>query len=95
LVLATIFLFACIFAVAFAQDCEYDNGNGMPACNADEAGLLWRNNWDPTRFWSCESGSAEVVICDAETGFSQAAQACVSWAEWEWTPPCNPPSSAA
>jgi hypothetical protein len=75
-------------------ECEYDYGNGQPLCIQEEMDRLWRNNWDPTRFWQCVTLNtpAVMVICPTNTGFMESAQQCVSWSEWEWTFTCNPPS---
>jgi hypothetical protein len=76
------------------SECEYDHGNGQPLCIQEEMDRLWRNNWDPTRFWQCVTLNtpATMVICPTDSGFLESAQQCVSWSEWEWTFPCNPPS---
>jgi hypothetical protein len=76
--------------------CYYDHGNGQPLCNAEEMNRPWRNNWDNTRYWVCESLNtpAVAVICDTNTLFYEAALACVDVPLWQWTPPCNPPSTA-
>jgi hypothetical protein len=81
-------------SIVATSECEYDHGNGRPACIAEEVDRIWRNNWDPTRFWFCSAVNAvaEVMICETGTGFLESAQNCVDWADWEWTPPCNPPS---
>jgi hypothetical protein len=78
-----------------SNGCDYNHGNGRPACTAEEMGRNWRNNWDPTRYWVCESLNAPAteVVCDTALGFSDAAQTCVEWTEWKWTFPCNPPSA--
>jgi hypothetical protein len=74
--------------------CDYNNGNGKPACNDKEFPRLWRNNWDPTRYWKCEGlNRAPVEVhCEENTAFSQPKQCCVPWQQWSWTAPCDPPS---
>jgi hypothetical protein len=85
-----------VVSVRPSGECEYDHGNGRPACISEETDRLWRNNWDPTRFWVClsEGAAAEEMICETGTGFLDAAQTCVDWSEWKFTLPCNPPSAA-
>jgi hypothetical protein len=75
-------------------ECEYNHGNGRPLCIQEEMNRRWRNNWDNTRYWKCETLNmpAIQVICEVNTLFFEIAQECVDIPIWEWTPPCNPPS---
>jgi hypothetical protein len=77
-----------------AKKCAYNNGSGQPACNEKEYVRLWRNNWDPTRYWKCKglNQAAVAVHCADNTAFSDKKQCCVVWQEWTWTTPCDPPS---
>uniref|UniRef100_A0A7G3AGB6 Putative conserved secreted protein n=1 Tax=Lutzomyia longipalpis TaxID=7200 RepID=A0A7G3AGB6_LUTLO len=96
----TVFLLCALVAFAVAQD-ENDHTNGQPGCQTQEevTRRYWRNNWDPTRFWVCDTLNqpAHAVTCEEHTGevslaWLDSAQACVSWSQWEWTPPRAPPS---
>lgn len=64
-------------------------------------GRDWRNNWDPTRFWRCDTlnGIARTVRCAEEVGqdwgWLEAAGTCVPWGSWRWTFPSETPSGLA
>ncbi|XP_034669473.1 uncharacterized protein LOC117902301 [Drosophila subobscura] len=81
-----------VVAVSYAaSDCNPD-GNGKPDCTGN-VGKKFRNFWDPTRYWLCETaGEPSVVLCENEaqdpTGYDPVTQACVDWALWQWYAPC-------
>jgi hypothetical protein len=90
-------LFTICFGVAVAQACEYDHGDGRPACIQAEMNRPWRNNWDPVHYWECLTLNtpAVAVRCPNEHLFLESALTCVPWSQWVWTPPCNPPSGGS
>ncbi|XP_055588265.1 uncharacterized protein LOC129740588 [Uranotaenia lowii] len=92
---AVIFLVLFVATLAAGQGCVRDDSNGQPACNAAEvAQRFWRNNWDPTAFWECETAGVDATArrCPTEGMFDSATGTCINWADWVWTPTCKPPS---
>lgn len=71
----------------------YNGGDGRPGCqNEFEYQRLWRNNWDPTRYWMCENGEAIPYGCAMDHFFYESRQDCVPRSEWRWTEPYDPPT---
>lgn len=97
-VLSAIILIALLVAAVSANI----HGNGRPGCQTQEELTVrdWRNLWDPTRFWRCETINvpAVVVRCEDVAGvshlWSEAVRACVHESQWVWTPNSLPPSLA-
>ncbi|XP_017119883.1 uncharacterized protein LOC108141166 [Drosophila elegans] len=74
------------------------NGDGQPGCKtqAELDIAVFRNDWDPTSYWKCESLNKPAIEmkCPSETGFMDSLKNCVSWEEWEWEKPVAPLSEA-
>ncbi|GAB0099610.1 hypothetical protein DMENIID0001_154970 [Sergentomyia squamirostris] len=97
-------LVMCTLVVLAAAEIDWsqlDHTNGQPGCRTAEevATRVWRNNWDPTRFWVCETqGQAAVVeLCPQVPGlgslaFMTSRGECVPWSEWDHEFPLAPPS---
>uniref|UniRef100_A0A182P130 DEP domain-containing protein n=1 Tax=Anopheles epiroticus TaxID=199890 RepID=A0A182P130_9DIPT len=87
---------ALFVALAYGQNgCVRDDSDGQPLCNAEEmTARLWRNNWDPTAYWECETANTPATYrrCPTEGMFNGATRTCINWFDWEWTPTCKPPS---
>ncbi|XP_017057161.1 uncharacterized protein LOC108098609 [Drosophila ficusphila] len=88
-------LIVVLCSLGFAQAYE---GNGEPGCKtqAEIDIAVFRNNWDATSYWKCESLNqpASEMKCPSETGFMDSLKNCVSWEEWEWEKPLPPISEA-
>lgn len=94
-------LFAVLAVVA--ANAVY-NGDGQPGCQTPEElspNPLWRNNWDQTAYWRCETLGVNAVAerCDnvwgvARQAFHPIRRECVAQEEWEWAAPVAPPSEA-
>ncbi|XP_035787091.1 uncharacterized protein LOC118464110 [Anopheles albimanus] len=94
---AVLMLLVVMFlALASAQNgCVRDDTDGQPLCNAAETTQrLWRNNWDPTAYWECETSGTPATYrrCPTEGMFDSTTRTCINWFDWEWTPTCKPPS---
>ncbi|XP_065074827.1 uncharacterized protein LOC135698678 [Ochlerotatus camptorhynchus] len=90
-----IFAFLALLSIALAQNCVRDDSNGQPQCNAEEmTQRFWRNNWDPTAYWDCETANTPATArrCPTEGMFDSATLTCINWSEWVWTETCMPPS---
>lgn len=96
----SLLVFAIVFLALFALvAAQYDHGDGRPGCRTQ--GELntreWRNNFDPTAFWICETlnVAARHERCESvhgrPMGFMTGA-GCVEWENWVWVEPVNPPS---
>ncbi|XP_055588264.1 uncharacterized protein LOC129740587 [Uranotaenia lowii] len=89
-------LVLCTLVVTIAARCVRDNGNGEPGCKLQEeiSQKYWRHHHDPTAYWECVSMNrpAEQRRCGSELAFHAGLLECVPWDEWEWEPPCAPPS---
>uniref|UniRef100_A0A182JSX1 DEP domain-containing protein n=1 Tax=Anopheles christyi TaxID=43041 RepID=A0A182JSX1_9DIPT len=87
---------ALFVALVLGQNgCVRDDSDGQPLCNAEElTARLWRNNWDPTAYWECETANTPATYrrCPTEGMFNGATRTCINWFDWEWTPTCKPPS---
>lgn len=73
----------------------YDHTDGQPYCK--QAGLTYRNNWDPTKFWVCAQSNSNAIMrsCPHDTpAFQGSIKKCVTWAEYKWETPVNPELSA-
>ncbi|KAL7740924.1 hypothetical protein ACLKA6_014084 [Drosophila palustris] len=83
-------LLFCLAAYVAAQ-CD-PNSDNRPNCAGRANGEISRNFWDPTRYWECQNGNTNVVLCEdvlgVPSGFDPASQKCVLWSEWAWTQPC-------
>lgn len=77
------------------RSCSWNNGPGQPACKTDEElkVKLYRNNWDPSSFWQCETLNkpAEYKRCPDEFLYNSELKQCVVWSTWKWTEECDPP----
>lgn len=87
---SVLLILLAVIAVALA----FSDGNGQPGCQFDEELLVkdYRNNWDPTRFWRCETlnVNAVAVTCHEVVGewgylFDQTTRTCIPSAQWVWT----------
>lgn len=71
---------------------------GRPTCtHPDEFMRLWRNNWDPTRYWDCnqrDEVGAGSIVCTNGMLFSDSHQMCVKAEEWRWSGLFDPPTLA-
>lgn len=88
---------ALLFTAVLAADVGYSNTDGKPACNeAERAQGLWPNNFDSTRYWSCEpspsTAPAAAVVCANGLAFDSEKLKCVPWSSWQWHPYQDPPS---
>lgn len=88
---------ALLFTAVFAADVGYSNTDGEPECNTVERNQgLWPNNFDPTKYWSCEkspsTASATERGCANGLAFDSEKLLCVPWSSWEWHPYQDPPS---
>lgn len=84
-------LFLCFIAAVSA--CVHDDGNGQPLCNGKTTlvGNQYRNNWDPTAYWLCESLNKPVLVrCPTATLYFVVKDTCVTSGVWRWTLPCKP-----
>ncbi|XP_037954308.1 uncharacterized protein LOC119684354 [Teleopsis dalmanni] len=83
-----VFAFALIIAAlaCINADCDPD-GNGQPDCTGVTARTVYRNFWDPTRYWVCSSGQLSSENCPINTGFLTIG-GCVDWSKWDWVAPC-------
>jgi len=93
---ALLVLFTLFFVGVLSDSRVYSHTNGQPGCRTQmEFNRLWRNNWDPTRYWKCMqlNVAATQVICPMSTLFLDSAQCCVEVHLWNWTPPFDPPST--
>ncbi|XP_055923665.1 uncharacterized protein LOC129954048 isoform X3 [Eupeodes corollae] len=85
--------FVALFSSAAAL---YSNTNGEPKCTASNVQIgIFRNNFDPTRYWLCDSvgAAAKEVGCPNESGFLDSQKKCVSWTDWVWEQPNDPPTA--
>uniref|UniRef100_A0A0A1X2Z8 Uncharacterized protein n=1 Tax=Zeugodacus cucurbitae TaxID=28588 RepID=A0A0A1X2Z8_ZEUCU len=86
------FLLALSASLCYASTSTYD---GKPGCKTPgEIGRLYRNFWDPMRYWRCYSLNTEALSesCPDLTGFQQSLGRCVPWRIWKWEIPVYPPS---
>lgn len=83
-----------LIALTSAQN--FPDGNGQPGCKTqNEVDLRdWRNFWDPTRFWRCDTlgVNAVEVTCYEATGnwgyaFDEKTRTCILYQDWKWTFP--------
>lgn len=84
-------LLACFLATAYA--CVHDDSDGKPLCNGVTTivGNNYRNHFDVTRYWHCESlNNAVSVRCPDSLLYYQVQDKCVTSGVWRWTPPCKP-----
>lgn len=84
----------CVLLVVSCGLARAYNGNGQPGCKTQaelEIGVF-RNDWDPTAYWKCESlnKAGSEVRCPTDTAFMDSLKNCVSWDEWEWETPVAP-----
>ncbi|GAB0099608.1 Chitin binding domain [Sergentomyia squamirostris] len=93
------FVLCALVALSVARstrEVPNDHTNGQPGCKTPEEveTRVWRNNWDPTRYWVCEvqGQAAAEALCPPEQGFLTEVRGCVPWADWEWVQPVAPPS---
>ncbi|XP_058821362.1 uncharacterized protein LOC131683408 [Topomyia yanbarensis] len=89
------FVYALAALLALASGCTRDDTDGRPDCNAVEMSQrFWRNHWDPTAYWECETANAPATArrCPTEGMFDSAQLTCINWADWTWTETCKPPS---
>lgn len=91
-------IIALMVIAAVAHATHFD---GQPGCKTQKEvdQRNWRNNWDPTCFWRCESLNADSkrVTCSEETGlegylFDSTTNTCVSAENWNWSEARAPPS---
>ncbi|XP_017461063.1 PREDICTED: uncharacterized protein LOC108379909 [Rhagoletis zephyria] len=69
--------------------------DGKPGCKTPgEVGHLYRNFWDPMRYWRCIGLNMEPLqeSCSDGSGFQQSLGRCVAWRVWKWELPHYPPS---
>ncbi|XP_053952139.1 protein ALEX-like [Anastrepha ludens] len=69
--------------------------DGKPGCKTvGEVGQLYRNFWDPMRYWRCVGLNMEPLqqSCPDGTGFQQSLGRCIPWKVWKWETPQYPPS---
>lgn len=86
--------FLILFALfALASACTRTDTDGRPECNAAQmAQIYYRNNWDPTAFWVCQTLNtpAQGFRCPNPQGFMRSLGTCVDFSVWEWEEPCLP-----
>ncbi|EDV92619.1 uncharacterized protein LOC6563637 [Drosophila grimshawi] len=86
----------CLVLLAATSLANAYEGDGQPACRSQEEldVAIYRDSWDPTAFWKCESLNepASKLRCPAEMGFLDSVKECVPWEEWSWEKPKAPPS---
>lgn len=91
-----ILLIFTIGGIIAGDPCEYDSQDGQPGCTTDieMCKTLWRNNWDPTKYWECTQRGTPGVLrsCPSSEQFYEPILECVSKDIWRWTPMCDPPS---
>ncbi|EDW27992.1 GL27220 [Drosophila persimilis] len=72
--------------------------NGEPGCRTPaELKKSYRHYWDPTAYWQCgqePEQAAQLKRCPANELYYDKAQRCVSWKDWQWTEPQEPPTKA-
>lgn len=90
-------LLVLVAIVAGADD--LDHTNGQPGCRtqAELNQRFYRNNWDPTSYWVCDTLNerARAVRCEVVEGRPQGYMdgvGCVEWQYWAWYSPVAPPS---
>ncbi|XP_037948907.1 uncharacterized protein LOC119680255 [Teleopsis dalmanni] len=74
---------------------KYTDYDGEPGCQTlEEVNKMYRNYWDPTAYWKCESQGkvASRGRCPTSELFMDTKGKCVHYAEWHWTEPTIPPS---
>ncbi|XP_039965223.1 tyrosine-protein phosphatase non-receptor type 23-like [Bactrocera tryoni] len=85
-------LLALSASLCYASSSTYD---GKPGCKTPgEIGNLYRNFWDPMRYWRCIGLDMEPLreSCPDVTAFQQSLGRCVPWRYWKWEVPVYPPS---
>lgn len=86
-----------MFTAVFAADVGYSHTDGMPECNdVERTQGVWPNNFDPTKYWSCESSpssaQATAKVCPSGLAFDSEKRTCLPWSSWQWHPYQDPPS---
>ncbi|XP_043656184.1 uncharacterized protein LOC122622078 [Drosophila teissieri] len=86
-----------LLVISWGLALAYD-GDGQPGCKtqAELDIAVFRNNWDATSYWKCETLNkpAIEIKCPSDTGFMDSLKNCVNWEEWEWEKPVEPISEA-
>uniref|UniRef100_A0A034V1T4 DNA-directed RNA polymerase II subunit RPB1 n=1 Tax=Bactrocera dorsalis TaxID=27457 RepID=A0A034V1T4_BACDO len=85
-------LLALSASLCYASSSTYD---GKPGCKTPgEIGNVYRNFWDPMRYWRCIGLDMEPLreSCPDVTAFQQSLGRCVPWRYWKWEVPVYPPS---
>ncbi|XP_018791273.1 PREDICTED: DNA-directed RNA polymerase II subunit RPB1-like [Bactrocera latifrons] len=85
-------LLALSASLCYASSSTYD---GKPGCKTPgEIGNVYRNFWDPMRYWRCIGLDLEPLgeSCPDVTAFQQSLGRCIPWRYWKWEVPVYPPS---
>lgn len=71
---------------------DFSHTNGRPSCvKPHEFERVWRNNFDPTKYWRCyKIGLAVSIECQLQYLYLDSRQGCVHFTQWKWEPPYDP-----
>lgn len=71
---------------------DFSHTNGRPPCvKPYEFERVWRNNFDPTKYWRCyRIGLAVSYECQLQYLYLDSRQGCVHFTQWKWEEPYDP-----